>query len=134
MKHVLYADPGEKYVIEHEYELAYLRWSGGTYPLGEHYGDPMCAVMNTPDGWCVTGGQGLVITIFEDGLPEGGTQVAPQHVRQTELWRPPPSGDVWYVFGVWYAGDDRVQAAVDPGSDHAGLYEVNVRTLAWHKV
>jgi hypothetical protein len=127
------------YVIEHEYEQTYLRWPGGAYPLGDHYGDPTCAVTNAVDGWCVTGGEGLVITLFEDGLPAGGALGGDRKSRQAALWRrrdgvSPPEGPAWFIYGAWFAGGDLVQVAVDPGSDHAGLYEVDVRTLAWRKV
>jgi hypothetical protein len=137
VKKILFSE-GE-YIIAHEYEQAYLRWPGGTYPLGDHYGDPTCAVMSILEGWCVTGGEGLVITWFEAGLPAAGDPAATGKVEQTALWRrrdskPPPAGDPWYVFGVWLVGDTRVQAVVEPGTDHAGLYEVDVRTLAWRKV
>ena len=138
MRKILCSD-GE-YVVEHEYEQAWLRWPGGSHPVGDHYGDPTCAVMSALEGWCVTGGEGLVITLFEAGLPAAHGPAATGKITQAALWRsrgggkPPPEGDLWYVFGVWFAGEGRVQAVVDPGSDHAGLYEVDVRTLDWRKV
>ncbi len=125
------------YTIDHEYEATYLRWPGGHYPVGEHYGEPTCAVINEIDGWCVTGGEGLVVTAFEQGFPLRN-DAARRRVTQRSLWRcdsfSPPTGLRWFVFGAWLAGPDQVQVVVDPGSDHAGLYEVDVRTLAWQKL
>jgi hypothetical protein len=138
MKRILCSEA--EYTIEHEYEQAYLRWPGGTCPLGDHYGDPTCAVMNATDGWCVTGGEGLVITLFHGGFPVGSDRFDVGKVKHTMLWRkrdghPPPHGErAWFVEGACFIEGDRIQVVVDPGTDHAGLYEVNIRTLAWHKV
>lgn len=136
MKRVLCED-GD-FAIEHEYEQSFLRWPGGVQLIGDHYGDATCAVMSTIDGWCATGGEGLVITLFEDGLPERNEPSGARKIRQSALWRardgvPPPSGKAWFVFGAWFVRDHLIQVVVDPGSDHAGLYEVDVRTLAWRK-
>jgi hypothetical protein len=134
-KTVLAAD-GE-YRIEHFYENVALVWRGGSADIGDHYGDPTCAVINSSAGWCVTGGEGLVICHFEGGLPRGPGRVSSKRLKMLELWRrgnPPPQSAFWSVQGAWLYQDDAVRVVVDPSSEHAGLYEINVTTLAWRKI
>jgi hypothetical protein len=125
------------YAVEHEYEYCYLTWPGGSLLIDEHYGDPVGAVLSE-DGWCVIGGEGLGVILFERGLPVPGRRFDPTDVTQKELWRranPPPSGDkCWFVENLWFAGPYRVRAVVDPQNPHAGTYEVDVRSLTWTRV
>src|SRR5437763_17210482 len=89
--------------IEHAYETATLAWNGGSIAIGDHYGDPDCAVINVEGGWCVTGGEGLVVCHFEGGLPAGPAPYAATRLTILELWRrgnPPPSGPCWSVEGA----------------------------------
>jgi hypothetical protein len=79
----------------------------------------------------------LVVSIFKGGFPSGSKPINPQDVTQRELWRrsnPPPIGPYWSIEGMWLYEDDLIRVVVDPISDYAGLYEVNVRTLAWRKL
>jgi hypothetical protein len=126
------------YRIERLYETARLAWADGDIIIGDHYGDPTSAVLSVCGGWCVTGGEGLVICRFASRLPSNpaaGTLDRPEIV---ELWRrrsPPPLGDkFWFVEGVWRYQGELIRALVDPLSEAAGLYEIDVLTLAWRKV
>ena len=49
-----------EYTIEFGFEGAFLAWDGGAVDIADHYGHPRCAVMDAAQGWCVTGGAGLV--------------------------------------------------------------------------
>lgn len=128
-----------EYKIEHLFENARLVWSGGSIDIGDHYGDPDCGLINANTGWCATGGEGLVIYHFEGGLPKGPARFSEKRLRMLELWRrsnPPPSGAHrhWSVEGIWLCHDDLIRVVVEPLSEHAGLYEVDVKTLAWRKL
>jgi hypothetical protein len=134
---VLFVD-GE-YRIESFCEDARLVWSGGSIDIGHHYGEPGCALINADAGWCVTGGEGLVICHFEGGLPKGPTRFPVERLKNVKLWRPgnpPPSGahDYWSVEGIWFYQNDLIRVVVNPLDEHAGLYEVDVKTLVWHKI
>jgi hypothetical protein len=59
------------YRVEHLLEEATLVWSDGSVFVGDHYGDPSCALINEAAGGCVSGGEGLVICRFEPGFPSG---------------------------------------------------------------
>jgi len=131
---ILYRD-GD-YVIEHSDEDAWLSWPGGRIHVGAFYGDPSCAVINARDGWCAAGGDGLVICLFEGGMPTGSAPVDPGRIRRFELWRgsPPSFDDRRFIEGAWLWEDDFVRVLVDPMSEHAGLYDVNVWTRQWKRV
>lgn len=123
--------------IEHVFEDAKLAWSGGSIDIGDHYGDPNCGLINAYAGWCAAGGEGLVICHFEGGLPKGPARFPQKRLKVSELWRrsnPPPSGAYWSVEGIWLYHDDLIRVVVEPLSEHAGLYEVDVKTLAWRKL
>jgi hypothetical protein len=132
------------YTVQHFSEDTYLVWKEGAsdlevgrIELADHYGDPTCAVINSLNGWCATGGEGLAVSSFKGGFPSGSKPINPQDVTQRELWRrsnPPPIGPYWAIEGMWLYEDDLIRVVVDPISDHAGLYEVNVRTLEWRKL
>jgi hypothetical protein len=134
----------DKYTVEHFSEDTWLLWKedasgleGGRIELADHYGDPTCAVINSINGWCATGGEGLVVSIFNDGFPSESKPINLQNVTQRELWRrrnPPPIEPYWGIEGMWLFEDDLIRVVVDPISDHAGLYEVNVQTLVWRKL
>ena len=81
------------YVIEHEYETAWLRWQGGRLLIGDHYGDPTCALIDPAGAWCLTAGEGVIVCRFSPKLSE---QDRPKRCEQAELWRrgsPPLGGE-----------------------------------------
>ncbi len=107
--------------------------------VGDHcHCDPTCAVVNAAGGWCLSGGQGLEIRLFEDGLPQGPGTPDPNRIKTLSLWRhenPPPDGQrFWCVVGAWLYADDLVRVLVNPLASQAGLYEVDVRTLGWRRL
>lgn len=123
------------YIIECHYETSLLSWSDGNLDIGDHYGDPSCALINAANGWCLTGGEGLVICLFPYPLT---LEHRPTHCDRLYLWRreyPPSEGDkCWFVEGAWLLEGDVVRVLVDPVGPGAGLYDVNVRTLSWKRL
>ena len=116
------------YVIEHEYETAWLRWQGGKLLIGDHYGDPSCALIDPAGAWCLTAGEGVIVCRFSPKLSE---QDRPKRCEEAELWRgnlPPPDGKkVWFVESVSHLSGNRVRLLVDGGRS----YDVDVSTLEW---
>jgi hypothetical protein len=124
------------YRILERFDMAFLAWPEGELIVGDHcHTDPQCAAINPESGWCVTGGEGLEICLFADGLPHGSHPPDPPRIKWSHLWRaenPPPDGArYWFIAGVWHYHADLVRVLVDPLGDNAGLYEVDVRTLRW---
>ena len=128
----------DDYTISRHHEDTILTWPDGRISVGDHYGDPTCAVINPSNNWCLSGGEGLVICCFEGGMPCGPGASNPPRITMRELWRrtnPPPDGtDAWQVEGAWLYENDTVRVLVDPLSPEAGLYEVDVRTRVWRRL
>jgi hypothetical protein len=131
-----------EYRIEEIFDMAVLFWPGGELEVGDHcYTDPQCALINAEKGWCVSGGQGLEICLFENGLPKGPQDfnaADPQGLKRTGLWRhgnPPPDGQrYWWVSNIWLLDGDLIRVLVNPLGPGAGLYDVDVRTLNWQRL
>src|ERR1700734_3209838 len=101
------------------FDMAQLTWPEGSLVVGDHcYTDPQCAVINETKGWCVSGGQGLEICLFEDGLPHGPDTPDFNRIKWQSLWRnenPPPDGArYWFVANIWLYEDDLVRVVVNP--------------------
>lgn len=127
------------YRVAQRFDMAFLIWPDGELYVGDHcHTDPQCAVINAENGWCVSGGQGLEICLFEDGLPRGPNVPDPARMKRLSLWRhenPPPDGErYWFVVKIWHYHEDRVRVLVNPLGPAAGLYEVDVRTLQWERL
>lgn len=113
--------------IRHDFEDAWLEWPGGRLPLGDHYGDPTCALLNPDEGWCVVGGEGLVI--HDVGAPfTVAAPPRPDPGHRYDLWRranPPPDGTrCWFVTALTAIGPARVRAL----TDRNGAYHIDLRT------
>ena len=122
------------YAIEMEYEYSFLRWPGGLYPVGEHYGDCKCAVINTARGWCVTGGAGLVVTLFDGGLPHHRDPVNRDRVTSYLVSHPLDSKKVLWIETIWreeYEPEDSDFVTVVSGRE---IFKLNVRAPTWTKV
>jgi len=124
------------YRVVQRFDMALLTWPGGELIVGDHsLTDPQCAAINAARRWCVSGGQGLEICHFDDGLPQGPDAPAADRVKLLSLWRhenPPPDGQrYWFVARVWLERDDLVRVLVNPSPGDVGVYEVDVRSLHW---
>jgi hypothetical protein len=128
---------GEHRIVE-MFDMALLVWPGGEMIVGDHAStDPQCALINAEKGWCVSGGQGLEICLFEDGLPQGAALPESHRIQRLRLWRddnPPPDGErFWFVADVWPEENDLLRALVNT-SGQSAFYRVDVRTLRWQKL
>lgn len=116
------------YLIEHEYETAWLRWQGGKLVIGDHYGDPTCALIDPAGAWCLTAGEGVIVCRFSPMLSE---QDRPKRYEQAELWRrgsPPLGGEkAWFVESATLLSGSRVRLLVE-----GRPYDVDAATLEWH--
>lgn len=121
------------YSIVQVFDMAVLVWPKGEMIIGDHgIIEPLCAAMNPEKGWCASGGQGLQIVLFKDGLPQEATE--PHPVTRLSLWcneNPPPDGErFWCVADIELCGGDHIRASA---ASRKGVcnYEINVRTLDW---
>ena len=119
--------------IRYDYEDAVLEWPGGRLALGDHYGDPACALLDLDQGWCVVGGEGLVVHDFGRPISAAAPPQADQ-VRRHELWRranPPPDGArCWFVTALAPLGAQRVRAVTD---EH-GAFEIDLASRTFRRL
>ena len=124
------ASGADGFQIWHDYEYALLHWEGGSLPLGDHYGDPACALLSPDHGWCVIGGEGIVV--FDFGGPfSRNDPPSLDGCSSAELWRrenpPSDSTPCWFVSELAVIDPEHVRAVIDG----QGSVEVNLRTLEW---
>ena len=128
-----------EYRVFQMFDMALLTWPDGELIVGDHCDtDAQCAVINAARGWCVSGGQGLEICHFDDGLPRGPKEPDPNRVKRLNLWRdqnPPPDGQkYWFVAKIWLDHENLVRVLINPSPGDVALCEVDVRTLRWRRL
>lgn len=129
MQNTLASEP-TGFRINHDFEYAILEWPSGSLALGDHYGDPTCALVCPEHGWCVVGGEGIVVFDF-GGSFSLDNPPSLEKCTPASLWRrakpPPDSTACWFVSELTAVDADHVRAVVD----QHGSFEVNLRTLSW---
>ncbi len=58
----------EKYIVWNEYETTYLtiKDEDRIVEIGDFYGDPICALIDTNNRYCVVGGCGVIVYYFNE--------------------------------------------------------------------
>ena len=99
------------FVLGHEFETVLLvdRRTGDRHAIREHYGDPCCGLIGPDDGWFVVGGAGLTYFDFQRG--------------EQSFLRDPV---LLFVHAIRLEASDRVRVLVDPWSDEASVWELDV--------
>ena len=128
-----YCEDGD-YWICNEFEVAMLYWPGGEFYLGWHHGEPSCAAMDAAQGWCATGGTGLRIHRFPDGYPTGGQTNDDVRCEITDLWSDGSVSGLWRVVDPDPSAPARLRVAAKPADAPVGLFEIDLTTLAFHRV
>ena len=107
--------------VEHQYELARLinKVTGAIVLLGEHYGDPRCAVIGANEQWFAVGGDR--VTIYD---PTNGCR---EFLRSTPPVPVPVSAMREEEGGV-------LRVMIDPWADNPGTWEIVVGTGVLRKV
>jgi hypothetical protein len=113
----------QRYVITAEYEEVYLVGAKQWRTLiGDFYGDPVCALIDQAEQWCLVGGTGLILYYFHAPFQPYtyNTVTAQWH----EWFREPPTN--LNVEMVYQVDPDTVRFVVDPYADTAGIYELSI--------
>ena len=121
----------KQYSISNEYEVVYLhRPDGQKIVIGDFYGDPAAAIIDWEEKWCVTVGCGLILYWLKE--PFRPYEYDRNTVQWSEIYRSPP--DEWWIEAVYQVDDNLVRLVVDPQSDHAGVYELDISDMAIRKL
>ena len=116
------------FFVTHEWEAVFVidRRTGARVGLGDHYGDPTCAVIAAEEEWFAAGGEG--ITILHRGRLHA--------VGRAERWfvaamREEPPGSLRVLLDPW--GDTPGVVQVDPATGAARWLstEPDLRDQPW---
>ena len=117
----------KRYVVSHEFEVVFLKESDGReIVIGDFYGDPEAAIIDSQERWVIMVGCGIILYRLE------GSFLPYEYDVKTNQWweayRSPP--DTLWIESAEQLSEDRVRFHVDPHSDEAGTYELDVRSLS----
>lgn len=116
------------YRVEHEFEVVSLQDSrkGRWTVIGDFYGDPDAAIIDQQEQWVVMVGYGLIIYYLrEPFLPY---KYDLHNNQWVEMFRNPK--DIWWIEAVHQVSEDEVKLSVDPNSEQAGHYLLNMQNLS----
>jgi hypothetical protein len=117
----------KRYVVSHVFEVVFLREIGGReLVIGDFYGDPEAAIIDSQERWVVMVGCGIILYRLDGAFfpYEYGLKIN----QWWEDYRNPP--DIWWIDSVEQWSRYHVRFHVDSHSDKAGIYELDVRTLS----
>jgi hypothetical protein len=111
----------DNYIVSHRYETVVLeRPARLPVVIGDHYGDPVAAVIDWDEKWCITVGCGLVLYWLREPFWDY------EYHRNTSQWyelhRYPP--EEWWIETIYQVDNDTVRFVTDPWGDNPGLYEL----------
>ena len=112
----------QNFVLRHEYEDVSLfdKRTQEKRSLGEHYGDPKAGLISPEQDWFITFGEGLLYFDFERGLKS--------FFRSgfVDSWGKDSSA---FVHAIRYEPSLGVKVLLDPWSDYASTWLLNLETL-----
>lgn len=115
----------QNFSIFHECEDAFLKLPNNRrIPVGSFYGDPVCALIDYQERWCVVAGHGLLVYSLKEPFYPADILPSEQYVWVLPCW----GGDVWWVEAIYQRGD-AVRFVVDLASSRAGVYELQFPSL-----
>lgn len=113
----------ENFIVSHIFETAFLisKKTGSETEIGDFYGYPECAIIDKNEKWCAVGGCGLIVYKIQEPFRE-----YQYHCFWTDQWDEfgRDASDVWWISKLEQISDNRFQFEIEPGGDHAGVYEM----------
>jgi hypothetical protein len=136
-------------VVEHEYENAMVRFkqSGEVIEIGDHYGDPIAAVVDPKGCWAAVGGEGLTVWVADRYVdpkyaviePRGGWVEVGDGVGIWDganiyyfLRRGPDN--THFVHSMRFEHPNGVRVLIDPWSDKAATWLLTFEPLSLKKL
>lgn len=119
------------YKISSEYEVVWLERIGHeSTVIGDFYGDPVGAIIDAKERWCVVFGTGLIIYYLRE--PFQRYQYNMSIDQWKECFREPQ--DTWFIEAVHQTGDEKIRLVVDLNSERAGIYELTMGSMSIERV
>ncbi len=111
------------FTITHEYEVVWLkRPRKRRIIIGDFYGDPTGAIIDSQERWCLMFGAGIILYYLRPPFQQ-------YHYHQTtdqwlEFHR--DRENLWFIENAWQVQPDLVQFTTDPVSEYAGTYHLEL--------
>ena len=116
------------YVVSHEYETVWLTREGaGPIVVGDFYGDPNVAIIDSDEKWCAVGGSGLIVYFFEEPFDE--YKYDKQSVQYFEVGR--EGDDMWWVKTIQQTGPSEIQVLLETGVTHNITFQRTAKSCAF---
>ena len=108
----------ETFIVGHEYEYTWLinKTTGKEIYLGDFYGDPSFGLISVDNNWCLTGGESL-------SLWKPGSEVLQIN-----------NDNLKWVCKARQTRPFKAQLLIDPYSEAAAIWSLNIQTLESYKV
>ena len=118
----------DQLVVGHEWETAFLIFKERPLreiQLGQHYGDPTCAVISSNNDWVVVGGEGL--TIWRK-IKQGIFSQEKEQVKAIQL------PELNFIHAARIENDYKVRFLIDPWSANSGTWTLDLKSLKLEKI
>jgi len=105
-----------KYRISHEFETVWLELDDrDPIVIGDFYGDPVTAIIDVDEKWCVIGGCGLIIYYLEEPFDDFAyNKISGQYREVGRI-----ASNIWWVQEIEQIGFLEIRITLETGETHA---------------
>jgi hypothetical protein len=116
------------YEVSHEYETVWLaRQEAQLAVVGDFYGDPSVAIIDSDEKWCAIGGSGLIVYFLEEPFDE--YKYDEQSAQYFEVSR--KGDDTWWVKSIHQTGPSAIQVLLETGVTHNITFQRTAKSCAF---
>ncbi|MGC3962354.1 MAG: hypothetical protein QM803_03245 [Rhodocyclaceae bacterium] len=114
--------------VSHEYETVWVTRQGEQLAVvGDFYGDPTVAIIDSDEKWCAIGGSGLIVYFLEEPFDE--YKYDEQSDQYFEVNR---EGDnTWWVKSIHQTGSMEIQVLLETGATHNITFQQTAKSCAF---
>lgn len=124
-KHILARS--ENYTVYHLFETVILkRPDGQQVTIGDFYGDPAAAIIDEDEKWVIVVGCGLILYRLQEPFLEYAYGTSTEQWWEMHRY----DTDLWWIESVTQLAADRVQFTIAATEAHAGVYQLDLASLA----
>jgi hypothetical protein len=108
----------DKFIVGYVFEYAYLisKKNHKEIYMGDFYGDPTCGLIGADNTWCLVGG--ATLNLWREG----------ENILEIE------DDDLNWIYKIRQTAPHEVELLIDPWSEKAYIWYLNIQTLVRHKI
>ena len=116
------------YEVSYEYETVWLTRQGVQLAVvGDFYGDPSVAIIDSDEKWCAIGGSGLIVYFLEKPFDE--YKYDGQSAQFFEVGR--KGDDMWWVKSIHQTGPSEIQVLLETDVTHNITFQRTAKSCAF---